>query len=320
MKGGEPALERSNRARCILDKVNSVVLGAEDAAELCLIALLSGGHALVEDVPGVGKTTLARSLAVAVGADFKRIQFTSDLLPADIVGISVFDRRTGAFEFKPGPVFTSVLLADEINRATPRTQSALLEAMNDGKVTVDGETRRLPSPFFVIATQNPLEHYGTYPLPESQMDRFLIRTAIGYPGRDFENDLLVGKDRADILEDLDPAVSIDELLELQGVARAVHVSDEVLHYILDIVEATRNSKFLEAGISPRGALLMHKAVKVKAMLSNRKYALPDDVQELAVPVFAHRITLKGFRETLLQARQEAEAVIKDIVSRVPVRL
>ena len=313
-----PASQPGSESAAVLEAMRGIVAGAPDALELSLTALMANGQILIEDVPGVGKTTLARTLARCIGASFKRIQFTSDMLPADIVGVSVWNREQNDFEFKPGPIFAGVVLADEINRTTPRTQSALLEAMSEHQVTVDGVTHELPAPFLVIATQNPLEHFGTYPLPESQMDRFLVRITLGYPGREAETDLLVGEDRQKLLDKLQPVVTPEAILRLQQQAEQVTLTEPIVKYILDLVEATRQSEFLELGVSPRGAILMHRAARAYALLQGRDHVLPDDVQALAGPVFAHRVLLRGVRDTLRAVRDDAERVIGEIVGGVEV--
>ncbi len=274
----------------IRESVGSVVVGNEHALELLLVALLCRGHALVEDVPGVGKTLLARSFARVLGCDFRRVQLTPDVMPSDITGSSVFNQATAGFEFRPGPVFTQVLLADEVNRATPRTQSALLEAMEERQVTIDGETRMLPEPFLVLATQNPVELEGTFPLPEAQLDRFLVRVALGYPDRGEEHDILRRFERDDV-PGLAPVTDPAGLLALQRQRADVVVGDDVLAYLLDVVRATREDDRLTLGASPRAALALHRSCQARALLDDRSYVLPDDVKALAVPVLAHRINL-----------------------------
>jgi MoxR-like ATPase len=271
--------------------VASVVVGGDEALEHLLIALLCHSHALVEDVPGVGKTLLARSLAAVLGCSFRRIQFTPDVLPSDITGSSVYNQRTTQFEFRPGPVFTQVLLADEINRATPRAQSALLEAMEERQVTVDGETTALPEPFIVLATQNPIELEGTFPLPEAQLDRFLIRVALGYPSVEEEHAILQRFEDDDPFDRLAPVMTADEAVRLQGQRGHVTVSEPVRSYLIDLVRSTRRDERVALGVSPRGALSLHRAVQARALLQGRSFALPDDVKALAVPVLAHRLTL-----------------------------
>ncbi len=271
--------------------LTSVISGRPDAVERLLLGVLSGGHVLLEDVPGVGKTTLARTLARAFRVQCTRVQFTPDLLPTDILGAQVLDPRDGTFSFHRGPVFTNVLLADEINRASPRTQSALLEAMNEGQVTVDGATHALPRPFFVLATQNPVESQGTFPLPEAQLDRFVLRLSVGYPSQDAALAMLFARQRADPLDAVEALADGAALGELQSLVREVEVRESVARYLLRVVEATRDHADVALGVSPRGALAYFRAVQARAFLEGRRYATPDDVQELAGPVLAHRLVL-----------------------------
>jgi MoxR-like ATPase len=295
--------------------VASVVVGNDEALEQLLVALLCRGHALIEDVPGVGKTLLARSLAAVLGCTFRRIQFTPDVLPSDITGSSVYNQRSTQFEFRPGPVFTQVLLADEINRATPRTQSALLEAMEERQVTVDGETTALPEPFLVLATQNPIELEGTFPLPEAQLDRFLIRVALGYPNLEDEHAILQRFEDDDPFIRLSTVMTADEAVGLQRRRGQVTVSDPVRTYLVDIVRATRSDDRVALGVSPRGALSLHRAVQARAMLHSRSFAIPDDVKALAVPVLAHRLVVTA------QARlrgDSAAAVLSQLLDAIPV--
>ena len=269
--------------------VGSVVVGNAEALEQLLVALLCQSHALVEDVPGVGKTLLARSLAAVMGCSFRRIQFTPDVLPSDITGSSVYNQRTADFEFRPGPVFTQVLLADEINRATPRTQSALLEAMEERQVTVDGQTTVLPEPFLVLATQNPIELEGTFPLPEAQLDRFLIRVTLGYPSVDQEHAILLRFEDDDPFSRLSPVITAEDVIRLQHQRGQVTVSDPVRSYLVDLVRATRQDERVALGVSPRGALSLHRAIQARALLDGRSFTIPDDVKALAIPVLAHRL-------------------------------
>jgi MoxR-like ATPase len=268
-----------------------VIRGKQQAIDLLLVGLLAGGHVLIEDVPGVGKTTLAKALSRAMQLGFARIQFTPDLLPADILGASVLDPREGTFTFQPGPVFTHLLLADEINRASPRTQSALLEAMNEGQVTVDGQSRRLPQPFFVVATQNPIDFQGTYPLPEAQLDRFLLQIALGYPSEDEEVEVLFARQTTDPIEAVEVVADLAALEGLQREVRAVTVSPDVARYILRLVRATRDHRDLEVGVSPRGALALFRASQALALVRGRAWASPDDVQSLSGAVLAHRLVM-----------------------------
>ncbi len=271
--------------------LSSVISGRPDAVERLLLGVLSGGHVLLEDVPGVGKTTLARTLARVFQVQCTRVQFTPDLLPTDILGAQVLDPRDGTFSFHRGPVFTNVLLADEINRASPRTQSALLEAMNEGQVTVDGVTHALPRPFFVLATQNPVESQGTFPLPEAQLDRFVLRLSVGYPSQDAALAMLLARRRADPLDAVEPLADGPALSALQSAVREVDVRENVARYLLRVVEATRDHPDVALGVSPRGALAYFRAVQSRALLAGRAYATPDDVQDLACAVLAHRLVL-----------------------------
>jgi MoxR-like ATPase len=273
----------------LIEAAGQVILGKETQVRLALACLLARGHLLIEDLPGVGKTTLAHVLARTLGLHFQRIQFTSDMLPADIIGVSIYERDSGAFKFHPGPIFAQVILADEVNRATPKTQSALLEAMEEHQVTAEGETRKLPEPFFVIATQNPSEQVGTFPLPESQLDRFLMRIELGYPDRDAERALLSGADRRDLLAGLEPCMSPGELLEQQETAQRVHVAPALLDYVQAIVEHTRRSPDYVAGLSPRAALALVHSARAWAMLEGRDKVIPEDVQAVLAGVAAHRL-------------------------------
>ncbi|MGQ3000669.1 MAG: AAA family ATPase [Hydrogenophaga sp.] len=273
-----------------LAALSTIILGKERPLRLALSCLLARGHLLIEDLPGVGKTTLALALARVFGLHFQRLQFTSDLLPADILGMSVFDAATGGFRFHPGPVFSEVLLADEINRASPKTQSALLEAMEEKQVTVEGETRALPEPFFVIATQNPHDQLGTYALPESQLDRFHMRLSIGYPDRAAERELLRGQDRRDMLDRLAPALTPADLASLQHTVSQVHTAEPVLEYLQDIVGATRSGRWFAQGLSPRAALAVVRSAKAQAYLSGRDYVAPDDIAAILPQTVAHRLT------------------------------
>ena len=278
-------------------QVNSIILGKARPIRLALACLIARGHLLIEDVPGVGKTTLAHALAATLGLAFQRIQFTSDLLPADVLGVAVYNSERGKFEFHPGPIFAQVVLADEVNRATPKAQSALLEAMEEHQVTIEGETRRLPDPFFVIATQNPSHQIGTFPLPESQLDRFLMRIELGYPDADAERALLRGEDRRDLLDQLKPCMQPAELLALQREAREVHTSDALLDYIQALVNHTRNAPGFAGGLSPRAALALVHASRAWALLDARKHAVPEDVQAILPGVVSHRLHAAGESST-----------------------
>jgi MoxR-like ATPase len=287
----EPYVAADGIAR-LEHNVGRVLRGKPEVIRLALVSLIAGGHVLIEDVPGVGKTTLAQALARSLGVSFQRIQFTSDLLPSDILGVSIFNQKSQQFEFVPGPVFANVVLADEINRATPKTQSALLEAMSEGQVSVERKRFLLPQPFLVIATQNPLEHQGTFPLPESQLDRFLMALQIGYPPPDDERELLLSGGVQAILEDLPSVLERDELLALQRAAQAVTVSEKLAGYVLDLAEVTRQGGDFLLGVSTRGAQSLYRAVQALALCEGRRFAVPDDVQRLAVPVLGHRVVLR----------------------------
>lgn len=273
----------------VLAAANKVILGKDHQLRLALSCLLAKGNLLIEDLPGMGKTTLSQVLARVLGLGFNRVQFTSDLLPADIIGVSIFQKESGRFEFNPGPIFAQLILADEINRATPKTQSALLEAMEEQQVTVDGETRLLPKPFFVIATQNPVTQMGTFPLPESQLDRFLMRIHIGYPDPSAERELLLGRDRRHLLDELNPVITPDQLFELQEKATQVHLSSSVVDYIQRLVQHTRDSGDFVTGLSPRGALALLRASQAWALIEGRDHVIPEDVQAVVPSVVEHRV-------------------------------
>jgi MoxR-like ATPase len=298
----------------VLGAIGAIVRGKEDVVRLALACLLARGHLLLEDLPGVGKTTLALALARVLGLDFGRIQFTSDLLPTDIVGVSVIDVAAGSLSFRPGPVFHQLVLADEINRATPRTQSALLEAMAEGQVSVEGRTLALPAPFFVIATQNPIEHYGTFPLPESQLDRFMMTLRMGYPGREAERSLLADLDTRARLDRAGSVIELHELTELQDRAGSVKVAPSIIEYLLDLTAASRQSDRLLVGISPRGAEHWIRAAKALALLGGRDYCVPEDVQGAAAAVIAHRILPRGEFEKVDRA-----TLVRDLLRATPVR-
>jgi MoxR-like ATPase len=299
--------------------LGAAIRGKPDVVRLSLACLLARGHLLIEDVPGVGKTTLAHALARAVSCRFHRLQFTSDMLPSDVLGVTIYNVRTEAFEFKPGPIFSNFLLADEINRTTPKTQSALLEAMNESQVTIDGHSHSLPRPFMVIATQNPVEHYGTYPLPESQLDRFLMRLRIGYPDAASER-LIVRNSNAAEREAGAAGLSAEDVLRIQEAVHAVAVEEALVDYMLAIVEKTRNHEALALGVSPRGAQALYRATQALALLDGRDFAIPDDVKRLAVPIFAHRVVINT-RTALVPRRADVgERIIEDILSQVEVPL
>ena len=297
-----------------------VIYGKEGAIQLALVTLLARGHLLIEDVPGVGKTTLAQALAKSFHCSFQRIQFTSDLLPSDVLGVSVYNPESREFEFRPGPIFANVVLADEINRTTPRTQSALLEAMNEAQVSMDGRTQLLPQPFFVIATQNPVEHHGTYPLPESQLDRFLMRIKMGYPSHDTEREILRKRIGEDPLHSLEPVADLGDVLSMQNAVSHVKVDSSLHDYALEIVNRTRKSDQLTLGVSPRGTLMLQRAAQARAFLDGREYCLPDDFKHLAVPVFSHRVVASARHASLQKKSETTESVLRDIVESVPVPL
>lgn len=300
--------------------IECVIRGKPEAVRLAIVTLLAGGHLLIEDVPGVGKTTLAHALALALDCSFQRIQFTSDLLPSDVVGLSVYNQQESLFEWKPGPIFANVILADEINRTTPKTQSALLEAMAERHVTVEGVTHPLPSPFMVLATQNPIEHHGTYPLPESQLDRFMLRLRIGYPGAADERQILRDRERTDPLEEMQPVMSAADVLELQQSVSEVSVDDAIIDYLMRIVAATRASEMLDLGVSPRGTLSLFRAAQALALTEERSYCLPDDIKRLVIPVFAHRIAVSSRYSSAMRRSEEAEAVLREIMKTISVPL
>lgn len=293
-----------------------VVLGKTEVVRLTVVALLAGGHVLLEDVPGVGKTLIGKALARSVGGKFARIQFTPDLLPSDIIGSSLYDAKSGEFTYSQGPVFANVVLADEINRTTPRTQSALLEAMSEGQVSVDGVTRPLPKPFLVIATQNPYEFEGTYPLPESQLDRFLLRLSVGYPDREEERQILQNHRNGEPVEKLNSVLDVDQVQALQAAVRDVRVDDSLHTYLLDIVQATRESDELHVGVSTRGTLAIYRAAQALALIEGREFVVPDDLKRLAVPTIAHRVIPKGYLHA--SQRETIEAIIARIVEEIPV--
>ena len=303
-----------------VESIEHAFVGKREAIELTLIAMLAQGHVLFEDVPGVGKTTLARSVARAMGCSFKRIQFTSDLLPADIVGVTVYDRERSAFDFRRGPVFSHVVLADEINRTTPRTQSALLEAMNERQVTVDDTTYPLSAPFMVMATQNPLEFAGTYPLPESQLDRFLLRITIGYPAPEVEREIIRTMGMVDAVATVDPVLDAESIRAMQGRVAEVTSSEPILDYLGRLVEETRSSPYLSLGLSTRGALSLHRACQGRAYLLGRSHLLPDDLKALFMPVCGHRVMVKNHHEGPAERRREADNVLRELLETTQVPL
>lgn len=298
--------------------IQSVIRGKDEVIQLALVTLFSRGHLLIEDVPGVGKTTLAHSLARSFNCNFHRVQFTSDMLPSDVIGVSVFSQPTQLFEFRPGPIFANIVLADEINRTTPKTQSALLEAMNEYQVTVDNRTFPLPQPFMVMATQNPIEHHGTYPLPESQLDRFLMRVKMGYPSSDSEKEILSNFAASEPLANVEPVMTAEEVVEIQQTVRRVTVDEQLINYTLAIVEKTRNHEFLSLGVSPRGSMSLYRAAQAMAVVEGRNYCIPDDFKRLVLPVFAHRCVVSARYVSSLKKVDQAEAMLQEIVGAIPV--
>jgi MoxR-like ATPase len=314
------AISPAEKIELLQAAIECVIRGKPEAVRLAIVTLLAGGHLLIEDVPGVGKTTLAHALALALDCSFQRIQFTSDLLPSDVVGLSVYNQQESLFEWKPGPIFANVILADEINRTTPKTQSALLEAMAEQHVTVEGVTHPLPSPFMVLATQNPIEHHGTYPLPESQLDRFMLRLRIGYPSAADERQILRDREHAEPLDEMQPVMSAADVLELQHSVSKVSVDDAIVDYLMRIVAATRASEMLDLGVSPRGTLSLFRAAQALALTEGRSYCLPDDVKRLVIPIFAHRIAVSSRYSSALRRSEEAEAVLREIMKTISVPL
>jgi MoxR-like ATPase len=309
------AIQVANR---LLEMIERALLGQRRSVELASCAFLAGGHLLIEDVPGVGKTTLARALAKASGGAFTRIQFTSDLLPADITGVSVWDSNASEFKFKPGPIFGNVVLADEINRSTPKTQSALLEAMSEGSVSVDGTPKKLPMPFTVIATQNDQEHHGAYPLPESQLDRFLLRISMGYPNQDAEKKVVSRSSLSDPVDIVEPVISPDSASDLSRAVDPVHVDEAILDYLMELIKRTRNSELLELGVGPRGGMALHRAARAYALIKGRDFCLVDDIKELAIPALAHRLIPNGASWNGGGNRQAAISAVQEILSRVEI--
>jgi MoxR-like ATPase len=300
--------------RALARNIGEVIQGKPETIDLILLGLIAEGHLLVEDVPGVGKTTLAKALARSIDGQYGRIQFTPDLLPSDVVGVNVWNRSAGQFDFRPGPIFANVVLADEINRASPKTQSALLEAMAERQVTIDGTTRHLPPPFLVIATQNPIENEGTYPLPESQLDRFLLKVSVGYPDRDAELQILDAHGDADLLAELGPVVTVAQVNGLAAAARTVHMAPALQGYLVDLAAATRDHPHVAVGMSPRATLALQRVARARAATRNRTFVTPDDIKALAVPVLAHRLLLSPAARV---AQATAESVVLDVLSTVP---
>jgi len=314
----ETATAATSRAALLERSLRTIIRGKDDVLRLALVSTFARGHLLIEGVPGVGKTTLGQALARAIDCTFQRVQFTSDMLPSDVVGISIYSAAEQRFEFKHGPVFANVLLADEINRTTPKTQSALLEAMNEGQVTIDAHSHPLPQPFLVIATQNPVEHHGTYPLPESQLDRFLMRVHMGYPDSSAEREILRSAAGAARLDDLRPALTGADVLEIQRAVTEVRVDDSLVNYTLEIVRKTRESEYLSLGVSPRGSQMLYRAAQAMAFLEGRTFCTPEDFKPLAVPVFAHRVAVNSLYSSTLKKSEQAEQVVREIVESVAV--
>ena len=316
--GPQAMVATSRRAAELERALRSVIRGQDDVLRLALVSIFAKGHLLIEGAPGVGKTTLGQSLARAIDCTFQRVQFTSDMLPSDVLGISIYSALEQKFEFKRGPVFANVLLADEINRTTPKTQSALLEAMNEGQVTMDSHSYALPQPFLVIATQNPIEHHGTYPLPESQLDRFLMRVRMGYPQGDTEREILRSEAGTAQLEQLRPVLNAADVVEIQQAVRNVHVDETLITYALAIVRKTRESDHLSLGVSPRGSQMFYHAAQAMAFLDGRDYCTPEDFKPLAVAILAHRVVVSSLYASTLKKSEQAEQVIREIVESVPV--
>lgn len=311
--GLRPDFDAAAKIAELQASIEGVVRGKSETVKYALVTLFAGGHLLIEDVPGIGKTTLASALAKALDLSIQRIQFTSDLLPSDVIGLSIFNQRSNDFEWKQGPIFANIVLADEINRATPKTQSALLEAMAEEQVTVDGVSRRLPSPFMVVATQNPSEHHGTYPLPESQLDRFMLRLQMGYPSLDDERQILRDRAETNPIDAVRPVLSQADVLELQSRVSAVRVDDALVDYLLQIVDATRKSELLELGVSPRGALALYRSAQALSLVEGRGYCIADDIKRLVLPCFAHRVIANSRAASLRNRTRDAENALSEIL-------
>ena len=302
----------------LISNIELAIKGKGETIKQALTTLFARGHLLIEDVPGIGKTTLAQALARSLGCSFHRIQFTSDLLPSDILGVSIFNQAKAEFEFKKGPIFANMVLADEINRATPKTQSSLLESMSEYQVSIDNTSYQLPSPFMVIATQNPREHYGTYPLPESQMDRFLMRIQIGYPEAEVEKDILFNRRLEEPVKHIQPIISGEEIIAIQHSVEAVQMEPALLDYLMAIINETRHSAILQLGASTRGGLYLYRTAQAHALLDRRAYCLPDDIKDMVIPVLAHRVVVADHFESLAQARRSAEQVLEEILHKIPI--
>jgi len=317
---GNQALVSTELLTRLQQAMQTVIRGKNEVIQLALVTLFARGHLLIEDVPGVGKTTLAHALARSFNCAFQRIQFTSDMLPSDVIGVSVFSQQSQRFEFRPGPIFANIVLADEINRTTPKTQSALLEAMNEYQITVDNRTYPLPRPFMVAATQNPIEHHGTYPLPESQLDRFLMRLRIGYPNVQSEREILHNFADSDPLTKIEPVMNAEEVVEIQQAVRQVNVDDALANYTLAIVEKTRKHEYLSLGVSPRGSMMLYRAAQALALCEGRSYCIPDDLKRLVLPVLAHRCIVSSRFVSTLKKSDQAEAILREIAETTPVPL
>ena len=320
-KAADPAVsvfDTAGKIAALQAAIERVIRGKSEVVKFALVTLLAKGHLLIEDVPGIGKTTLSNAIARALDLSIQRIQFTSDLLPSDVIGLSIFDQRTGDFEWKPGPIFSNVVVADEINRATPKTQSALLEAMAEEQVTVEGVSRHLPEPFIVIATQNPSEHHGTYPLPESQLDRFMLRLHMGYPSFDNERAILRDRENLNPLDAIEPVLTQPEIVKLQEMVTRVRFDDALVDYLLRIVESTRKTDAFELGISPRGSLALFRTAQAIALIEGRTYCIADDVKRLVLPCFAHRVIVSSRAAAGKNRTREAEQVLTDILQNVDV--
>ena len=302
----------------IIQNIERVIFGKHEVIKLCVAGLLARGHILIEDIPGIGKTTLAHAMARSIDCSFSRIQFTSDMLPTDILGVSILNPKTNDFEFRAGPIFAGVVLADEVNRTPPKTQSALLEAMSEFQVSVDGVTRRLPHPFIVLATQNPIEYEGTYTLPESQLDRFLLRVDIGYPGSGDELQIMRRREPQRALESLEPVVSADEVVALQEAAGGVHVEESVCHYMLAIVQSTRQNEFIELGASPRASSSLYQVCQARAMVEGRDFVTPDDVRAMAIPTLSHRLIVRSRDGNPLASAKARAAAVVEILKRISI--
>ena len=315
-----PSMDAQKLIQDLKSNIEKVIRGKEEPIMLAITTLLARGHLLIEDVPGLGKTTLAYSLAKSLGCSFKRIQFTSDLLPSDILGVTIYNPQRHDFEFRPGPIFANILLADEINRTTPKTQSSLLEAMNDAQVSVDNKTYSLPRPFMVIATQNPMEYQGTYPLPESQLDRFMLRIRMGYPSIADEKRILASQRIESLADGLQPVLSAHDVLALQEKVTTVKVDESITDYLLAIVQSTRTSELLDLGVSTRGGIFLYRVAQALAFVEGRDYCLPDDIKRLVIPVFAHRVVVNSRLEVLGSEQSNAEGILTELLEGIPVPL